>query len=146
RPDLAAAPMGGTLVPGGATFRAWAPRANAVYVCGDFNGWTQDDAARMTPIGGGHWSIFLPELKDGDQYLFYVDGPGTSGYKRDPRARLLTVQPAFPLANCVLRAPIRFPWAWRSSRLRPSTISSSISCTWAASRSPPATATAVSST
>jgi 1,4-alpha-glucan branching enzyme len=28
------APIGGTLVPGGATFRVWAPRANAVHVSG----------------------------------------------------------------------------------------------------------------
>jgi 1,4-alpha-glucan branching enzyme len=45
-----------------------------------------------------------------DQYLFYVNGLGTDGYKRDPRARMLTFQPAFPLANCVLRDPRRFPW------------------------------------
>jgi 1,4-alpha-glucan branching enzyme len=117
QPDLAAAPMGGTLVPGGATFRVWAPRAHAVHVCGDFNGWAQDGVSSMAQIGGGQWSIFVPDLKDGDQYLFYVEGPGTSGYKRDPRARLLTVQPAFPLANCVLRAPSRFPW--RIARFSP---------------------------
>ena len=31
-------PMGGTLVPGGATFRFWAPRATAVYLNGTFGG------------------------------------------------------------------------------------------------------------
>jgi len=97
-------------VPGGATFRVWAPRANAVHVSGDFNDWKQDAASNMHSIGGGHWASFIPLRQDGDQYLFYVDGPGTSGYKRDPRARLLTFQPAFPFANCVLRNPSRFPW------------------------------------
>ncbi len=96
-PDLANAPMGGTLVPGGATFRIWAPRANAVYVSGDFNGWRQDAGASLGQIGGGHWAIFVPGLKDGDHYLFYVNGIGTSGYKRDPCARTLTFQPAFPV-------------------------------------------------
>src|ERR1700754_1652227 len=104
------APMGGTLVPGGATFRVWAPRARAVYVSGDFNGWKQDDSALMSPIGGGHWAMFVAGLKEGDSYLFYVNGAGTSGYKRDPRARSLTFQPAFPFSNCVLRNPARFPW------------------------------------
>lgn len=110
QPDLANAPMGGTLVPGGATFRIWAPRAQAVYVAGDFNGWTRNAASSLRPIGGGHWGCFVPQLQDGDQYLFYIDGVGTQGYKRDPRARLLTFQPKFPFANCVLRDPNRFPW------------------------------------
>ncbi|HET6386813.1 MAG TPA: alpha amylase C-terminal domain-containing protein [Armatimonadota bacterium] len=108
--DLTTVPMGGTLVPGGAVFRVWAPRARTVYVSGDFNGWTQNAASRLSPIGGGHWAAFVPELKDGDQYLFYVDGVGGSGYKRDPRARLLTFTPAFPESNCVLRDPSQFPW------------------------------------
>ena len=108
-PDLARAPMGGTLVADGSTFRAWAPRATAVHVSGDFNGWKQDAAARLNQIGVGHWAGFVPGLKDGDQYLFHVEGAGTSGYKRDPHARLLTFQPAFPAANCVLRSAA-FPW------------------------------------
>jgi 1,4-alpha-glucan branching enzyme len=109
-PNLANLPMGATIVPGGAAFRVWAPRARAVHVCGDFNNWKQDAACSLTPIGGGHWAAFVPGLKDGDQYLFSIDGPGSSGYKRDPRARLLTFDPAFPSANCVLRDPSLFPW------------------------------------
>jgi 1,4-alpha-glucan branching enzyme len=110
QPTLTNAPMGGTLVEGGATFRVWAPRAKAVHVAGDFNGWQQNAASLLQPIGGGHWAGFVPGLHDGDQYMFYVDGLGGSGYKRDPRARLLTFQPAFPFANCVLRNPTRFSW------------------------------------
>jgi 1,4-alpha-glucan branching enzyme len=114
-PDLTKAPMGGTLVEGGATFRAWAPRAKEVYVSGDFNGWSQNAGSGLSQIGGGHWAGFVPGLKDGDQYLFYVvngtsTAADTSGYKRDPRARLLTFQRAFPLGHCVLRDPAGFPW------------------------------------
>jgi len=47
------APTGGTLVPGGATFRVWAPRANAVHVSGEFNGWTHDGSSRMA---GGNYA------------------------------------------------------------------------------------------
>ena len=46
----------------------------AVHVSGDFNGWTHDGSSRMAPIGGGHWAGFVPGLKDGDRYLFYVEG------------------------------------------------------------------------
>jgi 1,4-alpha-glucan branching enzyme len=108
--DLTTAPMGGTLIPGGATFRIWAPRAKNVYISGDFNQWKQNAGSQLSQIGGGHWAGFFPGLNDGDQYLFYVDGIGTSNYKRDPHSRLLTFQPAFPGSNCVLRNPGRFPW------------------------------------
>jgi 1,4-alpha-glucan branching enzyme len=104
------APVGGTLVPGGATFRVWAPRAQAVHVSGDFNGWKHDTTSRMAPIGDGHWASFVPGLKDGDPYLFYVEGTGLSDFKRDPRTRLLTFQPAFPSCNSVLRNAAGFPW------------------------------------
>ena len=31
-------PMGANLIADGATFRVWAPHADAVYILGDFNG------------------------------------------------------------------------------------------------------------
>jgi 1,4-alpha-glucan branching enzyme len=110
QPDLTNAPVGATLVAGGATFRIWAPRAKSVYVSGDFNGWTQSDGCLLNQIGGGHWAGFFPGLNEGAQYLYWIDGIGTTGYKRDPRARVLTFLPAFPGCNCVLRNPSRFPW------------------------------------
>jgi 1,4-alpha-glucan branching enzyme len=102
--------MGGNLVPGGATFRVWAPRAKDVYVSGDFNTWKQDASSRLDPIAGGHWVGFVPGLKDGDPYLYWINGTGSTGYKRDPHARLLTFLPAFPDSDCVLRDPSLFPW------------------------------------
>ena len=139
-------PMGGTLVQGGATFRVWAPRASAVYVSGDFNGWKQDASAHMSQIGGGHWVTFVPGLQEGDRYLFYVNGTGTSGYKRDPRARALTFQPAFPYCNCVLRNPDRF--SWHQARFVPPAFNDLIiySCTSAATTLRRAIPMAVSST
>src|SRR6516165_8808651 len=111
QPNLTNAPMGGTTVSGGALFRIWAPRAKSVWVSGDFNGWQQNDDCALDRIGtGGHWGGFVAGLQDGDQYLFYIDGKGSSGFKRDPRARKLTFQPSFPNCNCLLRDPTRFPW------------------------------------
>jgi 1,4-alpha-glucan branching enzyme len=110
QPDLSNAPVGGTVVSGGATFRIWAPRAKGVYVSGEFNNWRQDTSCLLNQIGGGHWARFFPDLNDGDEYLFYIDGIGTKGYKRDPRARILSFLPEFPGSHCVLRNPSRFPW------------------------------------
>lgn len=108
--DLTKTAMGGNLVAGGATFRVWAPHANAVYFCGDFNAWPKAAGVPLTKIGGDHWAAFVPGLKEGDQYLFYVNGLGSQGYKRDPRARELTFTPVFPQSNCALRDPSLFPW------------------------------------
>lgn len=107
---LLQAPMGATLVPGGATFRVFAPHAHAVYVSGDFNNWTQDASCELAPIGNGHWAVFIPALKDGDHYMFYIEGAGSQGYKRDPHARMLSIEPPFPHSHSVLRNPDAFPW------------------------------------
>jgi 1,4-alpha-glucan branching enzyme len=43
-------------------------------------------------------------------YMFHVQGNGSSGLKRDPFARDLTLHPAFPQAFCVVRNPTTYPW------------------------------------
>ena len=93
---MAATPMGATLLSGqglpgpGATFRVWAPRASAVYLNGVFNGTPrtgQTPDLLFAKDANGYWSGFLPDAAEGDTYLFYVVGPGSSGTKRDPYAR-----------------------------------------------------------
>ena len=73
-------------------------------------GWKQNADCQLIPIGGGHWAGFFPGLADGDEYLFFVEGTGTSDYKRDPYGRVLSADPAFPGSRCLLRDPARFPW------------------------------------
>jgi 1,4-alpha-glucan branching enzyme len=103
--------MGAAVVPGkGATFRIWAPNALGVFVRGDFNGWTQQDSAQLVNDGQGLWSGFIRGVRDGAEYKFFVDGIGSMGYKRDPFARELTIDPPFPQSNCVVRSPSGYPW------------------------------------
>jgi 1,4-alpha-glucan branching enzyme len=62
-------PMGATLTGGGATFRVWAPRATAVYLCGQFNGLAQWNPAPhnlMRVDAHGYWTGFVAGAKDGD--------------------------------------------------------------------------------
>src|SRR5262245_3829475 len=103
-------PMGANLVGVGCTFRVWAPRATEVYVRWPFTNWELTDAGRLAPLPGGHWGGFVPGVADGDEYKFWVVGEGSAGWKRDPFARELSTEPAFPFSNCVVRDPAAYPW------------------------------------
>jgi 1,4-alpha-glucan branching enzyme len=123
-----ATPMGATLVPGGATFRTWAPRARNVYLLtGDAlaaaagGGWTPGPDDRLTPLGDESWGGFLAGAGDGTLYMFWVDGAGATGLKRDPYARELGTEPVFPACYCIVRHPAGYPWhdaAWRTPDFR----------------------------
>src|SRR5215210_5809095 len=95
-------PIGATLVADGTTFRTWAPSAIDVYCVTDglataaADGWSPDAADRLVPLGDGTWAGFVPGCGDGDPYLFWVRGEGGSGFKRDPYARELGLDPPFP--------------------------------------------------
>ncbi|MGY3610864.1 MULTISPECIES: alpha amylase C-terminal domain-containing protein [unclassified Bradyrhizobium] len=100
-------PMGANLLAGGATFRAWAPRASAVYVTGSFNRWiATDENCRLVRDANGYWAGFIPGVTEGAQYKFYVVGADGPGYKRDPYARELVA----PDWNCVVSDQARYPW------------------------------------
>ena len=101
-------PMGANVVDGGGTtFRVWAPRARAVHVLGDFNRWKRNDDSLLVR-DGDRWAGFVESAKDGDEYMFFVDGEASSGEKRDPYARELT--PEWPESHCVVRDPSRYRW------------------------------------
>jgi 1,4-alpha-glucan branching enzyme len=110
----AATPMGATLVDaGGATFRAWAPRASAVYINGIFGGTArvgQTDDLLLAKDANGYWSGFLGEAQEGDFYHFWVAGDGSNGYKRDPYARELATDVVFPNCSCIIRSASAYPW------------------------------------
>lgn len=118
-------PMGANLTPGmdGATFRVWAPGATSVYISGSFNAWSQNDQSLLVKDNNGYWAGFVPGVKAGDTYKFYVIGNGSAGYKRDPYARDLSTapaDPAYPNSYCVVRDPTAYLWhdqQWRSPEL-----------------------------
>lgn len=115
-PDPNNVPMGANLTDWGATFRIWAPTAKTVSVRGTFNGWSDHPLTRSE---NGYWFTSVPGVKEGDQYKFYVEGQGTSGYKRDPFARSLTLDPPFPACNCFVTHPQTFPWHDASFKSKP---------------------------
>ena len=64
-------------------FNVWAPRAKAVSVVGDFNGWDPEE----TPLApkGEFWQGFVPDLPVYTSYKYVVTGAdGKLRYKADP--------------------------------------------------------------
>ena len=109
--------MGATVQSDGTGFRTWAPDASNVFVlagsalagCNDPS-WRPAPEDGLASLGDGSWGGFLPDVGDGDRYMFFVEGAGSAGWKRDPYARELTLAPAFPDSFCVVRNPQSYSW------------------------------------
>lgn len=54
-------------------FMLHAPKAGAVYVLGDFNGWKKTDVSRLTKLESGHWSAHYTLPRGQYRYKFLVD-------------------------------------------------------------------------
>jgi 1,4-alpha-glucan branching enzyme len=112
-----ATPLGATVTPAGVTFRLWAPEAREVYVLTDGAlpaaerpGFAPSPDDAMIRLGDGSWGALVPDLEDGAPYRFWVVGSGSTGFKRDPRARELSVTPAYPNCDCLVHDPTSYPW------------------------------------
>jgi 1,4-alpha-glucan branching enzyme len=98
--------MGANVIPGGCSFRVWAPRAKAVYIVGTFNEWRRNESSLLVRDPNGYWCGNVSGAVEGDEYKFYVVGYGSEGFKRDPYAR----ETRAPNWNCVIRSPTSYPW------------------------------------
>lgn len=78
--------MGAHRQPDGSVyFRVWAPKADKVYVAGDFNGWGK--SVPMTrESAGGVWGASVDGLSDGEKYKFLVCSSAGEHFKSDPYA------------------------------------------------------------
>jgi 1,4-alpha-glucan branching enzyme len=75
-------------------FAVWAPNAQKVAVVGDFNNW-QTDHTPMTKEYDGVWRVFVPGLKQFDNYKFAItDQSGNTVLKCDPYALHSETAPA----------------------------------------------------
>ncbi|WP_051510318.1 1,4-alpha-glucan branching protein GlgB [Intrasporangium oryzae] len=78
----------------GASFALWAPRAKAVHVIGDFNGWDRISHPMRALGQTGIWELFLPGAGEGANYQFAVRGSDDIvRTKSDPMARRTEIPP-----------------------------------------------------
>ena len=71
-----------------AVFRVWAPNADSVALCGDFNGWNTSSHPLQRETEMGVWCIRLPakEISIGSTYKYAITKNGNTVLKADPYA------------------------------------------------------------
>ena len=71
-----------------AVFRVWAPNADRVTLCGDFNLWNRDSHPLSRETDMGIWVIKLPskDVPIGSTYKYAITKDGKTVLKADPYA------------------------------------------------------------
>ena len=76
-------------------FRVWAPNADAVYLVGDFNSWSEDmPMYRATDAGVWEYVDEYDRVSAGNSYKYKIWRGGKAVYKTDPYGAFCEVTPA----------------------------------------------------
>jgi 1,4-alpha-glucan branching enzyme len=108
--------MGCQLGPRGAIFSVWAPNASAIWVIGDWNGWSVDSPMQARQDGSGVWEGEDHRVRPGQRYKYRIVGPdGRARDKADPYA--FYSEP--PPATASRAWPLDYDWSdreWMAQR------------------------------
>ncbi len=99
-------------------FRVWAPNADSVSVCGDFNAW-EPNASPMTKItGGGVWEAVLPSASvlDGQNYKYRICTDNRVLFKADPYGVKMQAPPETASVICDIGGYIWRDESWMRYR------------------------------
>ncbi len=101
-------------------FRVWAPNADRVSLCGDFNGWNTEQYFLERVTDRGVWETVLPSdrLPSGTRYKFVIHRGDRRIFKCDPYGRMMECPPE--TASVLLDEP-GYPWkdaGWMRYRRR----------------------------
>ena len=103
----------------GVRFTTWAPNASKVYVVGDFCDFKPEDEFKMEKVNKrGVWSIFIPGLKEGTKYKYFIINKNSSNgvYKADPYAMFSELRPN---TASIITDECKFRWSdkrWTNKR------------------------------
>lgn len=111
----------------GVTFKVWAPHARTLILLYDYRkepdgSWKAQHRVPLQKVSGGYWFGYLEGATAGQSYMYEVHGPlhgGSEGLKRDPHARDLTDDPAWPHCLCLVDDAKAFPWHDQGYRIPP---------------------------
>ena len=101
----------------GVWYREWAPGARALYLTGDFNGWSRGDHP-LTRDEWGVWSLFLPDreyagrLTHGSRLKVHVIGADGTALDRIPAyiRRVIQDPPGGDFVGEYWMPPVEYPW------------------------------------
>ncbi len=103
----------------GVRFTTWAPNASNVYVVGDFCDFKPLEEYKMIRINNnGLWSLFIPGIKEGVKYKYYIinKNSGDGKYKSDPYALYSELRPN---TASIVAGESKFRWSdkkWLNKR------------------------------
>jgi 1,4-alpha-glucan branching enzyme len=106
--------MGAIVHSDGVAFRVWAPNAQAVFVKGDFNEWS-DDATPMSHEENGYWYADVTSARPGHEYKFVLVNGERKLERIDPYARQVTNS----TGNGVIYDKFGFDWQADNFQLPP---------------------------
>ena len=103
----------------GVRFTTWAPNAGEIYVAGDFCDFNPLEEYKMEKVNNkGLWSVFIPGIKEGTRYKFYIVNKDSKEgkYKSDPYSVNSELRPN---TASIVREEYKFRWSdkkWLNKR------------------------------
>ncbi len=99
-------------------FREWAPRAKAIYLVGDMNGWQKEGGFALSPLGNGVWELVLPlsTLSHGQHYKLRILWDGGEGERIPSHATYVVQDPITGIFSAKVWDPPE-PYVWQNDNL-----------------------------
>ena len=106
----------------GWVLREWAPHATDIYLVGDFNGWQEQDAYRMTRIDNGNWEIKLKasQMHHGDLFKLKIKWEGGAGERIPSYATRVVQDDQTKIFSAQVWAPAQ-PYEFKKKNFKPDT-------------------------
>ena len=106
----------------GWVLREWAPNATDIYLVGDFNGWQEDEAYKMTRIDNGNWEIKLKasQMHHGDLFKLKVKWNGGEGERIPSYANRVVQDEETKIFSAQVWSPAK-PYEFKKKNFKPDT-------------------------
>ena len=106
----------------GWVLREWAPNATEIFLIGDFNGWQEQEAYKMTRIDNGNWEIKLKasQMHHGDLFKLKIKWNGGEGERIPSYANRVVQDDNTKIFSAQVWAPAK-PYEFKKKNFKPDT-------------------------